>query len=542
MPRALPMHRFLAIATVLFFALLSYYHESFSETFKTAYRETPHENHGDSEKKLAQEALGASKPAASTSDRTHLENMSDAEDAAYLRHLLKKNGAELKIHYMTRTIRYIPDAQERLLLTNTSQELFPKGYKPIDLEETDRLPADDLGPLEIHVTKSPRPEEIDASELLFGVSTTYKRFNDETEGPVKEWVRWLTNGNGSSNGAGLVLQLHETTDEQIHAAQKLLTSLGIAATVMHSDPSLDMPGRYVDLVPILYSHPTRASRKYLALIDDDTFFPNLDSLMHELHKYDHKKEYYIGTLTERVDFILHDRVPMAYGGAGVFLTPPLARTLINLPCLDVDPQTGLYTERGFQGDRLLYHCIKNHTDITLNNLPRLNQLDEWGDPAGFYEAGHQPLSLHHYKSWHHATPDISHLVADACGEACIFQRFGFDGKGASKFVLSNGYSLAEYPKGIHWDMSKTEATFDLGDPGNWGSGKEDVRMSFVYGALRDGLSFTGKKRTWEVIGGRKRAEGVVDMVYLKRRGDHRWVADDEQEEERENVVVLKFIP
>jgi hypothetical protein len=310
MPRALPMHRCLAIATVLFFILLSYYHESFSATFKTAYRETPYENHDKSEKQVAQEPLEASKPAASTPEKIHLEPISDVDDAAYLRDLLKKNNAELKIHYMTRTIRYIPDAKERLSMTNTSQELFPKGYKSIDLEETDHLPADNLEPLEIHVTKSPRPEEIDASELLFGVSTTYKRFSDENEGPVKEWVRWLTNGNGSSNGAGLVLQLHETTDQQIVAAQKLLTSLGIAATVMQSDPSLDMPGRYVDLVPILYSHPTRASRKYLALIDDDTFFPNLDSLMHELHKYDHRQEYYIGTLTERVDFIMHDRVPM----------------------------------------------------------------------------------------------------------------------------------------------------------------------------------------------------------------------------------------
>lgn len=102
--------------------------------------------------------------------------------------------------------------------------------------------------------------------------------------------------------------------------------------------------------------------------------------------------------------------------------------------------------------------------------------------------------------------------------------------------------MAEYPKGIHFDMSKTEATFDLGDSENWASGKEDVRMSFVYGALRDGLSYTGKKRAWEVIGGRKRADGVIDMVYIKRRGDDRWIAEGEQEEERENVVVLRFIP
>lgn len=87
-----------------------------------------------------------------------------------------------------------------------------------------------------------------------------------------------------------------------------------------------------------------------------------------------------------------------------------------------------------------------------------------------------------------------------------------------------------------------EGTFDLGDSDVWASGKEDVRLAFAYGALREGLSYTGKKRAWEALGGRKRADGVVDMVYVKRRGDHRWVGEHENEEDRENVVVLRFIP
>ncbi|QSZ31245.1 hypothetical protein DSL72_000808 [Monilinia vaccinii-corymbosi] len=535
MPR-IPLHRFIAIAVVAFLLVLSYYHKDFSQTFVPAFRETTKDGHHVSPGEQAAPHHEIQTQPAEIS-RVEL-NITDVDDAAFLHDVLKKNNVELDINYVMRTMRYLPDAKERPTMTNTSQELFPHGWTKVTLDGVNRLPPDTLEPLEIHVMKSPRPDEIDASELLFGVSTTYKRFSDQVNGPVKEWVRWLTDGNGTSNGAGLVLQLHDTTDEQWAAARKLLTEVGIAATVMHSDPSLDMPGRYVDLVPILYSHPSRPKRKYLALIDDDTFFPSLGALMKELHNYDPEKENYIGTLTERVDFIMHDRVPMAYGGAGVFITPPLAKTLIGLPCLDVDPATGEYTESGFQGDRLLYHCIKNHTSITLNYLPRLNQLDQWGDASGFYEAGHQPLSLHHYKSWHHANPDISHLVSDACGEACIFQRFGFDGPGASKWVLANGYSLAEYPTGIHWDMTKMEGTFDLGDAGSWASGKEDVRLALAYGALREGLSYTGKKRAWEALGGRRRAHGVVDMIYVKRRGDHRWVGEGEDEEDRENVVVL----
>lgn len=312
MPR-IPVHRFLAIATVTFFLILSYYyHENVSQTLVPAFRETPKEEQSQPENPPA-----TTKQVAQTHETQQQAeilpvklNITDVDDAAFLRHVLERNNVETDINYVMRTIRYITDAKERPMMTNTSQELFPNGWKKVNLDEVDRLPADTLEPLEIHVMKTPRPDEIDASELLFGVSTTYTRFNDEIDGPVKEWVRWLTDGNGTSNGAGLVLQLHDTTNEQLAAAQKLLTGVGIDATVIHSDPSLDMPGRYVDLVPILYSHPSRPTRKYLALIDDDTFFPSLGALMKELHSYDHKEENYIGTLTERVDFIMHDRVPM----------------------------------------------------------------------------------------------------------------------------------------------------------------------------------------------------------------------------------------
>lgn len=87
-----------------------------------------------------------------------------------------------------------------------------------------------------------------------------------------------------------------------------------------------------------------------------------------------------------------------------------------------------------------------------------------------------------------------------------------------------------------------EGTFDLGDSDAWASGKEDVRLAFAYGALREPLSYTGKKKAWQAIGGRKRADGVVDMVYVKRKGDKRWIGGNENEEERENCVVLRFVP
>lgn len=325
MPR-IPVHRFLAIATLAFFLILSYYHENVSQSLVPVFRKTPKEHAvpvpvpvpapAPTPALEAEKSPATAKQVAQDHETQQAQispvelNITDVDDAAFLRDVLTKNNVELDINYVMRTIRYITDAKERPMMTNTSQELFPHGWRKVKLSEASRLPADVLDPLEVHVMKTPRPDEIDASELLFGVSTTYKRFRDAAQGPVKEWVRWLTDGNGTSNGAGLVLQLHDTTEEQLIAAQKWLTGVGIAATVIHSDPSLDMPGRYIDLIPNLYSHPTRPSRNYLALIDDDTFFPSLGALIKELHTYDPAEENYIGTLTERLDFIMDDRVPM----------------------------------------------------------------------------------------------------------------------------------------------------------------------------------------------------------------------------------------
>jgi hypothetical protein len=59
---------------------------------------------------------------------------------------------------------------------------------------------------------------------------------------------------------------------------------GINATIVASNASLDMAGRYVDLVQLLWNHPSRAQRKYFALIDDNTFFPNVAEFVRTLSK------------------------------------------------------------------------------------------------------------------------------------------------------------------------------------------------------------------------------------------------------------------
>ena len=455
------------------------------------------------------------------------------DQSSWVKEVLMNNSIETEVSFASRTLKYIPDAKERLSMTEVDQDLLPDGFADINVDSNTPLPSGST--LNVHVNKVLRPGDVDASSLIFGVSTTFSRFNEEKTTPIKEWARWLTDGRGNSNGAGLMLALFNTTDPEIDLAYQRLTTAGINATVVASNPSLDMAGRYVDLVQLLWNHPSRTQRSYFALIDDDTFFPNIADLMQTLSAYNPAKPYYIGTITERTDWILRDHTPMAYGGGGIFLTPPVASTIFSLPCLEKNTK-GEYVLEGDQGDKLLYNCLHQKTEITLTYLPRLNQEDEFGDPSGLYESGRRLLSMHHYKSWHHTKPDKMHVVASACGEDCVLQRFQFK----DNFIISNGWSIAHYPQGIDFDVELVESTFEL--PGE--NELQDVLHVYVYGALRKDLSKTGRKRGWELLDVREEGvgSGRVTQVYVKRRGDERWLREGEGPYERDSVVVLTWVP
>ena len=456
------------------------------------------------------------------------------DDLSWVKKVLKEHEIGPEISFASRTIRYIPDAPSRAPITEVDQNLFTDEFHNITISSKKNLPSG--RPLNLHVHQSPRPDQVDASTLIFGVSTTFERFNGEKTSPIKEWTRWLTDGYGNSNGAGLVLALFNTSQAELDHAYERLTSVGINATVLASDMSLDMAGRYVDLVGMIYNHPTSKQRKYFTLIDDDTFFPAMSALLNKLSEYKPTKPYYIGTFTERVDWLLGNRAPMAYGGGGIFLTGPVASKVLEVDCLAKN-EAGQYLVGGDQGDRLLYNCLKSKTEITLTYLPLLHQEDQFGDPSGFYESGGQPLSLHHYKSWHHVEPDHIQTVAAACGDDCVLQRFQFK----DNFIISNGYSVVHYPKGIDFDPLLVEGTMDYGAPEP--AELEDVVFSYSFGMLRKNLNFTGRKKSWEMLDSRVEGHGRVKQIYLKRRSDGRWLAKDEEEPpERDSVVVLTWIP
>lgn len=187
--------------------------------------------------------------------------------------------------------------------------------------------------------------------------------------------------------------------------------------------------------------------KWIAIIDDDTYFPTLYPLALALDKHDANAPTYLGALSENFDQVKNHGF-MAFGGAGAFLSIPLARKLESYvdQCLKEDTLD--------QGDGLLKNCIYRKTKTKLSIMPGLHQLDMKGDLSGFYESGVFPTSLHHWKSWHDAPVDKMGMIGEMCG-GCFLQRFKF----GSDTVLTNGYSIASYSNGTaSIDLSQTEAT------------------------------------------------------------------------------------
>jgi hypothetical protein len=482
LPRT-PLYRWLAVSIVV--VIVFFYHPDFSGSSLSAYTQ------------------GAGSKFARP----------EIDMGTWVKEVLGNNSIGPQISYAARTLQYIPDAKERLLVTEVDHELIPEQFQNLTIDATSPLPVGRT--IGVHVKQLSRPSDVDASALIFGASTTLERFNDDKLGPIKEFTRWLTDGKGNSNGAGLVVALLNVTDTERDAAEQRMADVGINATIIAANPSLDMPGRYVDLVRMMYTHPTASQRKFFTLIDDDTFFPYMSELIRHLFTYDYTMPYYIGTFTERVDWIIQNHVPMAYGGGGVFLTAPVAKAVTEANCIE-KREDGKYILDANQGDRLLY-----------------NQMDQFGDPSGFYENGHQPLSVHHFKSWHSSPVAKIHQVADACGEDCVLQRFKFK----DNFIISNGFSVAHYPQGIDFDLAQTENTFDVNV-----ADIVEIAYSYRFGEMRRTLSKTGRKEQWLMLDARTERDGRVKQVYLKRRTDDRWKKEGEERPERDSVVVLTWIP
>lgn len=341
------------------------------------------------------------------------------------------------VNYARRKIIVNPSFNtSRASVTEVDGPLFPKPQL-ID-------PAKDSGwgleqcaaPLILDIPTFPK-EPIDASRIVFGLAT----FLDRLEDSLPQLERWL----GNTKARLLVIAKSSENDLadmiQVADMESRMHGLGIAVTIVGPlEPEDIMPERYFSLVRLLYVHRDKETQ-WISIVDDDTFFPSMPSLLAALDEHDSNTPQYLGGLSEHWWSVTHYGF-MAFGGAGVFLSLPMAAEI------DKNYDSCRKRTRAGGGDMRIRECIQWYTNTKLTHVPGLHQMDLAGDLSGFYESGRLPLSLHHWKAdwWDDRRPGrwfpmtAMHLVANICGE-CFLQRWQF----GDDTILSNGYSISVYP-------------------------------------------------------------------------------------------------
>ena len=406
---------------------------------------------------------------------------------------LESHNLKYPIRYGCRNIETRAEkGLKRASLTKIESSLFD-GFQTVrSAEHYDDGGIECLEPLPLSVSPF-EAMPVNASALSFGIQTTHSRL----AATLPHLMRWL-----AFTSAKLYVVLIEKEDvpanpAQVNALEKKMRQRGLDVKLLAAKDKDTFPQRYFSLIDILYEARTLQT-KWISLIDDDTFFPSIPSLLNMLSQHDPSEEQYLGSLSEDWWAVSHYGL-MAFGGAGIFLSVPLAEKL------HPHAEECKNSLRTSAGDISVMDCVFAHSNAKLTPIPELHQADTHGDISGLYESGRKHLSLHHWKDGvligKGLPMESMHLVSDVCGE-CFLQRWQFD----DDIVLSNGYSIAEYPGG---QMGKIN--FDRMEE-TWQRGM-DVRHTF--GPVRERLELDKEKIQYKLLDSMKSGDGVRQLYLHK---------------------------
>lgn len=337
-----------------------------------------------------------------------------------------------------------PDTK-RTSVTKIDAQLFPDSQLVDLTASTDVELKNCMEPLLLDVPTLSTP--IDASHVLFGMATPL----DRLEKSIPYLLRWLP---GTNARLFVIATGPDETDPDVKELKEMedkMRGFGLEVTIVKPVRSGDdMASRYFSLVKVLYENREEGKTKWIGLVDDDTFFPSMHSLITKLNTFNADQQLYLGGMSEEWWAVVRYGL-MAFGGAGIFLSLPLAEVL------DANYEECKWRSGAGAGDMRIRECIIWHTNTKLTHVEGLHQIDIHGDLSGLYESGRLHLSLHHWKqgwwdeggfgSWFPMS--AMHLVADVCGD-CFLQRWQFN----SDLVLANGYSVASYPSGKLKELGK----------------------------------------------------------------------------------------
>lgn len=429
---------------------------------------------------------------------------------------------------------------DRDVVANMTQPLLSSPSVDVNLLACDTI-ADDYIPCEPFKLAVPDPYPERAGQyghLLFAIATSSERLKIAKP----HFAHWM-----ARSGSPLIALLTDRPNEESGQTQEDLeleqattwpaliddfAAAGIQLLLVRPhDAAHSVPQSHMMVILDMLAHVrarrmssseyadegadlAHADTHWLGILDDDTFLPAIEPLSAALAAYDHTRPAYLGDLSE--SFAATRFGMAAFGGAGIFLSVPLAEELE--PHLD-----GCLSGRG--GDMQLMECVHDHTHTRLERVKGLQQQDMKGAMDGFFESGWRFLTLHHWKSWYSAPVLDMARVALVCG-GCFLQRWRFpdfgssenrtelsawdsgDGADASKaeVVFTNGYSIVRYPNGAP-ELDRMEGTWE-------GAETKDYRWSL--GPIRPKLG-KEEKTTWRLVESvRDEENGALTQIYVTK--------------------------
>ncbi|PUZ50034.1 hypothetical protein GQ55_6G027000 [Panicum hallii var. hallii] len=207
----------------------------------------------------------------------------------------------------------------------------------------------------------------------------------------------------------------------------------------------------------------RAPPRWLVLADDDTAFV-LPNLLRALREYDHREPWYLGARSESAAQNAWHGFAMAYGGAGIAVSWPLARRLARALDSCVLRYPHLYGS-----DARIYACLAE-LGVELTHEPGFHQIDLHGDISGLLRA--HPLSplvsLHHLDHVYPLYPGMDRTramkhffrAANADPARILQQTVCYDRKRSLTVSIAWGYSVQVFKGNVLLpDLLAVQKTF-----------------------------------------------------------------------------------
>ncbi|GAA5935472.1 uncharacterized protein JCM15063_001047 [Sporobolomyces koalae] len=369
------------------------------------------------------------------------------------------------------------------------------------------------------------------SKIMFGMSTT----PDRVLWNLPVWQHWLpaalnapldpTNLDQVSS-LPLLLVLtpppNPTEEARTREAVEEAQTLGMYVEMRKREADR-FETRYFALAEELYREALRRESQggdrveWFVFADDDTFFPDFDSLVRLLSSYDSNDDQLIGTLSESTKQVAQWG-HIAYGGAGIYVS---RATIEKMNSNDAWATCLTKFGSAFGGDAMISHCAslvvnKDIKDVLIVD-DTLHQLDIRGDGTGFFQSGFLITSLHHWGSWFTIFPPwhetgmgdlrkgitLVGKAAKAVGGDNWGRRYTFEN---GKVVVSLGYSIV---------IEREPLTQDQLDQ------SEHTWWEFeTFHPIRPGQEEGLDKRTYYITGVRTLSpDGIVRLEHKNREGE-----------------------